>query len=237
MQLLLPDIMAGATPFVQVLDDYHLITNASINEALTTLLKYLPPHRHLVLLCQPLADAEQLELVAFAGYLAGLLAAGWAGDEAAIWEAYGGSMPLRYAPVSVASMLRTAVAPTYASEWEQKTGRPLTDILGHRAGLVRFYLTRLETECCDAPTLIHKTTFPTRLFTHQYLFPRAESGQYDRKQHPLPSPWCHPEHRTAARLGCHRLCSQTAPQPYPCHCGNERYFGIQVSGRNVQIHK
>ena len=82
--------------------------------------------------------------VAVAGYLAGLRAAGWAGDEALIWEAYGCAMPLRYAPVSLASMLRTAVDPPYATEWEQKTGKPLADILAHRAGLVRFYLSRLE---------------------------------------------------------------------------------------------
>jgi Ser/Thr protein kinase RdoA (MazF antagonist) len=91
----------------------------------------------------PLADAEQLEQVAFAGYLAGLRTAGWTGDEAAIWKAYRCAMPLRYAPLTVATMLRTAVDPTYATEWEQKTGRPLADILAHRAGLVCFYLSRL----------------------------------------------------------------------------------------------
>lgn len=92
----------------------------------------------------PLADAEQLEQVTFAGYMAGLRAAGWAGEEAAIWQAYCCAMPLRYAPVSVASMLRTAVQPTYAAEWEQKTGKPLAAILAQRAGLVRFYLSRLD---------------------------------------------------------------------------------------------
>lgn len=91
----------------------------------------------------PLADAEQLEQVAFDGYLAGSRAAGWAGDEAIIWEAYRCVMPLRYALMSLASMLRTAVDPTHATEWEQKTGKPLTEILAHRAGLVRFYLSRL----------------------------------------------------------------------------------------------
>lgn len=90
----------------------------------------------------PLADAEQLEQVAFAGYLAGLRAAGWSGDEVLIWEAYHCTMPLRYALMSIASMLRTAVQPDYATEWEQKTGKPLADILAHRAGLVRFYLSR-----------------------------------------------------------------------------------------------
>jgi hypothetical protein len=91
-----------------------------------------------------LADAEQLEQVTFAGYLAGLRAAGWAGNEAAIWGAYCCAMPLRYAPLTVASMLRTAVQPTYATEWEQKTGKPLAEILAHRAGLVCFYLSRLD---------------------------------------------------------------------------------------------
>ena len=91
----------------------------------------------------PLADAEQLEQVAFAGYLAGLRAAGWAGDEALIWTAYRCAMPLRYALMSLAGMLRTAVQPDYATEWEQKTGKLLADILSHRAGLIRFYLSRL----------------------------------------------------------------------------------------------
>lgn len=92
----------------------------------------------------PLADAEQLEQVSFNGYLAGLRAAGWVGDEALIWEAYQCAMPLRYAPTSLASMLRTVMQPDFAAEWELKTGKPLADILAHRAGLVRFYLSRLE---------------------------------------------------------------------------------------------
>jgi aminoglycoside phosphotransferase (APT) family kinase protein len=92
----------------------------------------------------PLADAEQLDQVAFAGYIAGLRAAGWSGDEALIWEAYRCAMPLRYAHVSVASMLRTVIQPDFATEWEQKTGKPLADILAQRAGLVRFYLSRLD---------------------------------------------------------------------------------------------
>jgi hypothetical protein len=91
----------------------------------------------------PLADAEQLERVAFTGYLAGLRAAGWSGDETIIWDAYRCVMPLRYALVSVASMLRTAVEPEFVADWEQKTGKSLADILAHRAGLVRFYLSRL----------------------------------------------------------------------------------------------
>jgi hypothetical protein len=90
----------------------------------------------------PLADAEQLEQVAFAGYIAGLRAAGWMDDEALIWEAYRCVMPLRYAPISVASMLRTVIQPDFAADWERKTGQPLADILAHRAGLVRFYLSR-----------------------------------------------------------------------------------------------
>jgi hypothetical protein len=90
----------------------------------------------------PLADAENLEQMAFAGYLAGLRVAGWSGDKALIWEAYHCAMPLRYAPMSMASMLRTAVQPDYATEWESQTVKPLADILAHRAGLIRFYLSR-----------------------------------------------------------------------------------------------
>jgi hypothetical protein len=92
----------------------------------------------------PLADAEQLEQVAFAGYMAGLRAAGWCGDEALIWEAYRCAMPLRYALMSMASMLRTVIQPDFAADWEQKAGKPLSEILAHRAGLVRFYLSRLD---------------------------------------------------------------------------------------------
>ncbi len=91
----------------------------------------------------PLTDAEQLEQVAFTGYIAGLRAAGWSGDEALIWEAYQCAMPLRFAPPSLASMLRTVMQPDFAADWEQKTGRPLADILTHRAGLVRFYLSHV----------------------------------------------------------------------------------------------
>ena len=90
----------------------------------------------------PLAEAERLEEVAFSGYVAGLRAAGWSGDEAVIWEAYRCAMPLRFAPPSLASMLRTVVQPGFGAEWEQKTGKPLADILAHRAGLIRFYLSR-----------------------------------------------------------------------------------------------
>ena len=90
----------------------------------------------------PLAEAEQLEQVALAGYLAGLRAAGWAGDQATIEEAYLCAMSMRYAPLTLASMLRTVIQPDYAADWERKAGKPLTDILAHRAGLVRFYLTR-----------------------------------------------------------------------------------------------
>ncbi|MCA9916601.1 MAG: phosphotransferase [Anaerolineales bacterium] len=91
----------------------------------------------------PLTEAEPLEQVAFEGYLAGLRAAGWSGDEASIWAAYRCAMPLRYAPVSLASMLRTVMQPEFAADWERKTGQPLAEILAHRAGLVRFYLSRL----------------------------------------------------------------------------------------------
>ena len=91
----------------------------------------------------PLEDAEQLEQVAFAGYIAGLRQSGWSGDKSQIWKAYHCSMPLRYAPVSVASMLRTAVQPEFATAWEDKAGKTLTEILSHRAGLIRFYLSRV----------------------------------------------------------------------------------------------
>lgn len=91
----------------------------------------------------PLADAAQLEQVSFAGYLAGLRAAGWAGNETLVWEAYRCVMPLRFAPISMASMLRTVIEPEFAVDWEQKAGKPLADILAHRAGLVHFYLSRL----------------------------------------------------------------------------------------------
>ena len=91
----------------------------------------------------PLAEAERLEAAAFQGYRTGLRAAGWSGDEAMIEEAYRCAMPLRYAHISLASMLRTALQPEFAAEWEHRTGQPFADILTHRAGLIRFHLSRL----------------------------------------------------------------------------------------------
>ncbi|MBE2220884.1 MAG: phosphotransferase [Anaerolineae bacterium] len=91
----------------------------------------------------PLDNAEKLERAAFDGYLAGLRTAGWSGDETFIWDAYQCAMPLRYAPLALASMLRTVLQPEFATDWEYKTGKPLADILAHRAGLVRFYMSRL----------------------------------------------------------------------------------------------
>ncbi len=92
----------------------------------------------------PLANADQLERVAFAGYIAGLRVAGWSGDEANIWEAYRCAMPLRYAHMSMASILRTVMQPEFVADWERKAGKPLTDILVQRARLIGFYLSRLE---------------------------------------------------------------------------------------------
>ena len=89
-------------------------------------------------------DAEQLEQVALSGYIAGLRAEGWMGDEVDIWEAYRCAMPLRYAPASLVSILRTVVQPEFAATWVEQAGKPLADILAHRAGLVRFYLSRLQ---------------------------------------------------------------------------------------------
>ncbi|MCB0032732.1 MAG: phosphotransferase [Anaerolineales bacterium] len=91
-------------------------------------------------------EAEKLEQAAFAGYTAGLRAAGWQGDEALIWEAYRLVLALRYAPASISSMLRTDLQPEFAAEWEAQTGKPLREILAHRAELVRFYLSRLPLE-------------------------------------------------------------------------------------------
>ncbi len=90
----------------------------------------------------PLAEAERLETAVFAGYLAGLRAGGWDGEAAHVWQAYRCHMPLRYALNSVFNMLRTAVEPGFAEEWEQKTNQPLADILCHEADFVRFLLTQ-----------------------------------------------------------------------------------------------
>ncbi len=120
-----------------VLFDWAFVGVGALGEELaafigaTLLLDYLP-----------LDEGEKLEQVAFEGYTAGLRAAGWRGDESLIWEAYRLVLALRYAPVSIASMLRTAIQPGFAAEWEAKTGKPLAEILAQRAGLVRFYLSR-----------------------------------------------------------------------------------------------
>lgn len=89
-----------------------------------------------------LEDAGRLESVAFDGYLAGLRDAGSVGEEAHFWEAYRCAMPLRYALMTLASMLRTVLEPGFAAGWQRKTGKPLDEILAHRAGLLRFYLSR-----------------------------------------------------------------------------------------------
>ncbi|MCA9928511.1 MAG: phosphotransferase [Anaerolineales bacterium] len=119
--------------------DWAFVGSGALGEELaafigaTLLLDYVLP-----------ADAKQLEQVAFEGYIAGLRAVDWSGDEALIWKAYQCVMPLRFAPPSIASMLRTAMQPEFAADWEYKTGKPLAEILAHRAGLVRFYLSRLD---------------------------------------------------------------------------------------------
>ena len=120
--------------------DWAFVGEAALGEELAALIGAT-----LLLDYVPLADADQLEQVAFDGYLAGLQAAGWSGDEALVWEAYRCAMSLRYALMALASMLRTVMQPDFAADWEQKAGKPLADILAHRAGLVRFYLSRLDT--------------------------------------------------------------------------------------------
>jgi LuxR family maltose regulon positive regulatory protein len=47
---LLNDIAIRTDDFVLVLDDYHVIENPAIDQAMTFLLDYLPPHMHLVIL-------------------------------------------------------------------------------------------------------------------------------------------------------------------------------------------
>lgn len=47
--ILLNDVAGFSSPFVLVLDDYHLITAASIHQVLTFLLEHLPPRMHLVI--------------------------------------------------------------------------------------------------------------------------------------------------------------------------------------------
>ena len=46
---LVNDIAAGSTPFILVLDDYHLIQNDWIHKAIGFLIEHLPPEMHLVL--------------------------------------------------------------------------------------------------------------------------------------------------------------------------------------------
>jgi len=43
------DLTSISEPFALVLDDYQFITGPSVNEALTFILEYLPPHVHLVI--------------------------------------------------------------------------------------------------------------------------------------------------------------------------------------------
>jgi hypothetical protein len=90
----------------------------------------------------PLAEAEKLETVALEGYLAGMREAGWHGDPEQVWLAYRNAMPLRYAFISLGSMLRTELQPDFAEDWARQLGRPLPEILQHRASFIRFLLMR-----------------------------------------------------------------------------------------------
>lgn len=87
-----------------------------------------------------LEDAARLEAVAFEGYTAGLWAAGWRGDTAVVEMAYRAALPLRYALLSLASMLRATVDPDHGRDWAERAGKPLPDLLHHRAGFLRFLL-------------------------------------------------------------------------------------------------
>ena len=46
---LIHEITTVNTPFILVLDDFHVITNSALHEAVTFLVNYLPPQMHLVL--------------------------------------------------------------------------------------------------------------------------------------------------------------------------------------------
>ncbi len=89
------------------------------------------------------AEAEELEAVALEGYLAGLRDAGWGRNGAEVELAYRWAMPLRYALMSLASMLRAVFDQDYARDWQTASGKALPALLQHRAGLIRFMLTRL----------------------------------------------------------------------------------------------
>jgi hypothetical protein len=88
----------------------------------------------------PTSEAARLEGVALDGYLAGLKDAGWGGDPVGVLSAYRHAMPLRYGLISFASMLRTVFDPGFGAAWQKKEGRPLPEILQHRAEFIRFLL-------------------------------------------------------------------------------------------------
>lgn len=88
------------------------------------------------------ADGEKLEELAMEGYINGLRAGGWMGDPAQVWSAYRSSMPMRYAFMAMADMMRTVVQPGYAEDWQRKLGRPLSELFDHRASFIRFMLSR-----------------------------------------------------------------------------------------------
>ena len=49
VQTLLNDLAQNGRAFTLVLDDYHVITNTAVHEAITALIDYLPPHIHLII--------------------------------------------------------------------------------------------------------------------------------------------------------------------------------------------
>lgn len=87
-----------------------------------------------------LRDAAQLEAVAIDGYTAGLRDTGWWGDTAVVEQAYRTALPLRYALMSLASMLRTATESDHGREWSEQAGKPLPELLHQRAAFIRFVL-------------------------------------------------------------------------------------------------
>ena len=92
----------------------------------------------------PLAEAAALDEVAYAGYLAGLREAGWAGYPNAVRLGYTASVALRYTFMTLIDPLRAALEPGHAAALEQAEGLPLDEFIARRASLATFLLDRAD---------------------------------------------------------------------------------------------
>jgi hypothetical protein len=118
-----------------MLIDWAMVGTGALGEELAAFVGATLLLRHI-----PVAEARRLEKEALTGYVAGLRDSGWNGDAQDIAFALQLAMPLRYAFISLGSMLRAQVQPEFGRDWAQRAGLPLPTLLAQRAALVGYFL-------------------------------------------------------------------------------------------------